>query len=157
MSSPAASLRIEPMALADLDEIDLIERVSFKEPWPPQTFADELSKPFARVDVARLDGRVLGFANYWLVAGEVSLLAIAVHPDQRRRGHAAQLLAHVLEESRRAGCERVFLEVRRGNLPAIALYERHGFTTLHARTAYYADGEDALVMSVELAALAPRT
>jgi ribosomal-protein-alanine N-acetyltransferase len=148
---PASQATIAPMTQGDLDEVDLIERVSFKEPWPPQTFAEELTRPFARVDVVRVDGRIIGFANYWLVAGEVSLLAIAIHPDLRRRGHAAQLLTHVLEQSRRAGCERVFLEVRRGNQPAIALYQRHGFTTLHSRTAYYADGEDALVMSVELA------
>jgi [ribosomal protein S18]-alanine N-acetyltransferase len=150
-----ARLRITAMTAADLEEVDLIERVSFKEPWPAQTFADELTKPFARVDVARLEGRVIGFANYWLVAGETSLLAIAIHPDQRRRGHAALLLAHVVEASRRAGCERVFLEVRRGNLPAIALYQRHGFSTLHTRTGYYADGEDALVMSIELGAPPP--
>lgn len=147
-----APLLIESMTPADLDEVDFIERVSFKEPWPAQTFADELTKPFARVDVARLDGRVIGFSNYWIVAGETSLLAIAIHPDQRRRGHAAQLLARVVEASRRAGCERVFLEVRRGNQPAIALYQRHGFSTLHFRTGYYADGEDALVMSIELVA-----
>jgi ribosomal-protein-alanine N-acetyltransferase len=150
--SAAPALRIEAMTAADLDEVDAIERVSFKEPWPPQTFADELARPFARVDVARLDGRVVGFANYWLVGDEASLLAIAVHPDHRRRGLAAQLLAHVVAQSRRAGCERVFLEVRRGNQPAIALYQRHGFSTLHARKQYYGDGEDALVMSIELGA-----
>lgn len=150
MSPLAAELLIAPMTPADLDEVDAIERASFKEPWPPQTFLDELVKPFARVDVARLAGRVVGFANYWLVAEEASLLAIAVHPDQRRRGLAAQLLVHLLAASRRAGCERVLLEVRRGNLPAIALYQRHGFTTIHVRARYYADSEDALVMSAPL-------
>lgn len=144
----APALVLRPMTLAELDEVDAIERVSFKEPWPAQTFADELAKPFARVAVALDRGRVVGFANYWLVAGECSLLAIATHPDQRGRGVGARLMAHLLEEARAAGCELCLLEVRRGNRPAIALYERCGFATTYVRQAYYADGEDALVMTL---------
>lgn len=143
-------LTLGAMTPAELDEVDAIERVSFKEPWPAQTFLDELAKPFARVVVARAAGRVLGFANYWLVAGEASLLAIAVHPDLRGRGFAARLLAHMLEEARATGCALAILEVRRGNLPAIALYHRHGFATTYVRKQYYSDGEDALVMTAEL-------
>jgi [ribosomal protein S18]-alanine N-acetyltransferase len=141
---------IAAMTPADLDEVDAIERVSFKEPWPAQTFLDELAKPFARVAVLRSSGRVLGFANYWLVAGEASLLAIAVHPDHRGRGLASQLVAFMLDEARATACALAILEVRRGNAPAIALYERHGFVTTYVRKQYYPDGEDALVMTVAL-------
>jgi len=141
---------IGAMTVADLDEVDAIERVSFKVPWPAQTFLDELAKPFARVAVARAAGRILGFANYWLVAGEVSLLAIAVHPDLRGRGTASRLVAHMLDEARATGCTLAILEVRRGNAPAIALYQRHGFATTYVRKQYYSDGEDALVMTAEL-------
>lgn len=148
---------IATMAPAELDEVDAIERVSFKEPWPAQTFLDELARPFARVAVVRVAGRVLGFANYWLVAGEASLLAIAVHPDHRGRGLASRLVAHMLDEARATHCALAILEVRRGNTPAIALYERHGFATTYARKRYYADGEDALVMTLELTASARPT
>ena len=75
------------------------------------------------------------------------MLAIATQPDQRGRGIGAQLLAHVLAAARRAGCTLATLEVRRSNAPAIALYERAGFRTVHVRARYYQDdGEDALVM-----------
>jgi ribosomal-protein-alanine N-acetyltransferase len=150
VSALEADVVLGAMTTADLDEVDAIERGSFKEPWPAQTFLDELAKPFARVAVARAAGRILGFANYWLAAGEASLLAVAVHPDLRGRGFASRLVAHMLDEARAAGCTLAILEVRRGNLPAIALYRRHGFTTAYERKRYYADGEDALVMTIEL-------
>jgi [ribosomal protein S18]-alanine N-acetyltransferase len=135
----------------DLDAIDEIERHSFPEPWPRSTFEAELARDHARLDVVR-DPNVIGFCNYWIVAGgEVHILAIATHPDRRRAGVAGSLLAHVLEAGRAAGATLATLEVRRGNRPAIALYERAGFRTVHVRARYYqADGEDALVMLADL-------
>jgi [ribosomal protein S18]-alanine N-acetyltransferase len=143
---------IEPAAPVDLDAIDEIERHSFPRPWPRSTFEAELAREFARLDVAR-DAVVLGFCNYWIVidpqarGGEVHVLAIATHPDHRRRGIAGALLARALAQGRAAGAELATLEVRRSNAPAIALYERAGFRTVHVRARYYQDnGEDALVM-----------
>ena len=150
--APQLELRLAPMTVRELDEVELIERVSFKEPWPAQHFLDELQKPFGRVDVATLEGRVLGFANYWLVGDEATVLAIAVHPDHRGCGYAGVLLRHLLDQARAAGCTTAHLEVRRGNAPALALYLRHGFAVTYTRKRYYGDGEDALVMMARLSA-----
>jgi len=147
------SVVIEPMVEADLDDVDAIERHSFKSPWPRQVFVDELAREWARVDVAREAGRVVGFCNYWLVKDEVHLLAIATHPDRRRAGIGRRLMDHLLEVARGRESVLVTLEVRRSNQPAIALYERLGFVPVGVRRAYYAeDREDALVMTLELAA-----
>jgi len=147
-------LVIEPMHPADLDEVDVIERHSFKNPWPARVFLDELERAWARVDVAREHSRVIGFCNYWLVKDEVHLLAIAVHPDRRRAGVAARLMEHLVAKVRAAAYVLITLEVRRSNRPAIALYERFGFVAVGMRRGYYAeDGEDAIVMTLELAAI----
>ncbi|HEY1817165.1 MAG TPA: ribosomal protein S18-alanine N-acetyltransferase [Kofleriaceae bacterium] len=138
--------------LADLDEIDEIERLSFPAPWPRETFAAELAREWARVDVAREADRIVAFCNYWLVTNEVHVLAIATHPSVRGRGIARELLERVLAGGVRVGCTLATLEVRRSNTAAIALYERAGFKTVHVRARYYQDdGEDALVMLAELA------
>ena len=140
-------LAIAPATEADLDAIDAIEQHSFKSPWSRDTFKGELLREWARLDVVRIDGRLVGFCNYWLVTTELHILAIATHPDLRGRGIARQLLDHVLEVARTAGCSLATLEVRRSNTPAIALYERAGFKTVHVRARYYQDDdEDALVM-----------
>lgn len=144
-------LEIGPMQPADLEPVDEIERHSFKSPWPAQVFAEELAREWARVDVARERGRVVGFVDYWLVHDEIHLLAIATHPDVRRRGIGGRLLAHLLGLGRARGAALVTLEVRRSNRPAIALYERAGFVVVGVRPRYYAeDNEDALVMTLEL-------
>lgn len=146
-------ITIEPMTATDLDEVDAIERHSFKTPWPRQVFADELGRAWARIDVARHADRVIGFVDYWLVTDEVHLLAIATAPDHRRRGVAARLLDHLLDVARTSNAVLVTLEVRRHNVPAIALYERRGFKRVGVRPAYYQeDNEDALVMTLDLAA-----
>ncbi|MCV4639753.1 GNAT family N-acetyltransferase, partial [Escherichia coli] len=65
----------------------------------------------------------------------------------RGQGVGRQVLDHVLEVAKKTGCSLATLEVRRSNRPAIALYERAGFKTVHVRARYYQDdGEDALVM-----------
>ncbi len=143
---------VEPATLADLDAIQEIEHHSFTTAWTREAFEAELARPHARIDVARAPG-VVGFNSYWIVdaSQELHILSIATHPDHRRRGIAGQLLDHALDRGRAAGATLATLEVRRGNAPAIALYERAGFRTVHVRRGYYqADGEDALVMLCEL-------
>ncbi|MBA3820848.1 MAG: ribosomal protein S18-alanine N-acetyltransferase [Deltaproteobacteria bacterium] len=144
---------IELATPADLDAIDEIEQHSFPIPWPRATFEAELAKDIARVAVVRADPdrRIVAFCNYWIITGEVHILAIATHPDARRGGIGARLLAHALDEGRGLGCTLATLEVRKGNRPAIALYERAGFVTVHVRQRYYQDNdEDALVMTLAI-------
>jgi len=147
---PAGPLTITAATAADLDAIDEISRHSFRTPWPRQTFADELTRPHACLDTARRDGAVVGYLDYWLVADEVHLLAIATRPDQRRSGVAGALMAHLLE--RAAGRRLITLEVRAGNAAALALYAGCGFVEVARRRGYYGDdGEDAVVMLCSLA------
>lgn len=149
---------VAPATAADLDAIDDIERHAFPRPWPRSVFETELGRDLARIDVARARAAapIVGFSNYWLVTdtergGEVQIHAIATHPDHRRGGVGAALLARALANGCAARCTVATLEVRRGNVPAIRLYERAGFRTVHVRAAYYQDNaEDALVMLTEL-------
>lgn len=138
---------------ADLDAVMAIEELSFPMPWPRQAFSDELARPWARLEVLRqvATGRVVGFCNFWLVADELQIMNIAIHPDERRRGHAARLLQHILSEANRNKTRVVLLEVRMSNRPAQELYRKFGFREVGTRPRYYADnGEDALLMDREL-------
>ncbi len=148
---------IAPATPADLDAIEEIERHSFPSPWPRATFEAELAREGSRLIVARAPGgAVIGFCNYWIVCDELHVHAIATHPDRRRAGTGGRLLAHALDEGRALGCARATLEVRRGNAPAIALYQRAGFRGVHIRARYYQDNqEDALVMLCELTPRCP--
>ena len=69
----------------------------------------------------------------------------------RRCGRGQKILQDLLEEATQRGVKRVFLEVRVSNAPAQLLYLKNGFTGVYARSRYYPDGEDAIVMKKELA------
>ncbi len=61
----------------------------------------------------------------------VGLFDIATDAAQRRQGHAARLIAHLLEWGRAQGATRAYLQVEVDNAPARALYERLGFREVY--------------------------
>jgi ribosomal-protein-alanine N-acetyltransferase len=135
------------MTEADLADVLAIERASYPSPWDESVYRSELGHPWSHCLVAKRDGRVLGTMVFWMVAGEAELLNVATHPEHRGQGIARRLLEHLLGHAGRAHAGRVHLEVRRSNAPAIALYERLGFTHVAVRQGYYRDNlEDALIM-----------
>ncbi|HTQ03343.1 MAG TPA: ribosomal protein S18-alanine N-acetyltransferase [Polyangiaceae bacterium] len=141
---------VEPMAPADVERVRELARLSGSGFDP----AAELARTWAKLWVARAAAGAapLGFALVWLAADEVHLLDLAVDPAFRRRGAGRALLRAVIDGGRAAGGTRVLLEVRRSNEAALGLYAGAGFCELDVRRAYYADnGEDALVMRLDLA------
>jgi ribosomal-protein-alanine N-acetyltransferase len=94
---------------------------------------------------------VVGFVVASLVAGEAELESIAVASEAQRRGIGGQLLGHLLTALKKLSVTRVNLEVRASNLPALALYRRHGLRETGRRVAYYGDPvEDAVLMNLDL-------
>jgi ribosomal-protein-alanine N-acetyltransferase len=160
LSPKSRRLEIVPMRPADLDEVLEIERLSHRSPWPRQVFIEELSRDWAHLVVLkeRRQGGLtaVAFCNFWVVRDEVHVLNVATHPDERRKGHASRVLEHVLAFAARHACRYLTLEVRRGNQGAIKLYRQFGFRPVGIRPNYYVeDGEDAIVMLLELAPVGP--
>lgn len=130
-----------------------IERLSFATPWVRQAFTDEMARPWAHLELLwdHASGRAVGFCNYWLVADELHILNIAVHPDFRKQGHALALAHHILAAAHEAKARVVMLEVRVSNVAARSLYRKLGFREVGTRPKYYADnGEDAVLMDLEV-------
>jgi len=138
------------MQPTDLALVHQLECASQRDPWTLQHFVNELANPVASVDLYLCQEQLSGFLCTWLVAGELQIQNLATLPAMRRRGIAAKLLTHAIVRSRTTGLTSIWLEVRVGNKPAIALYERFGFVASGTRSAYYLDGEDALIMSCQL-------
>jgi ribosomal-protein-alanine N-acetyltransferase len=139
---------LRPMSVTDLQQIIHIEKTSFPTPWTLELFVRELSLKFSHNFVLDLLGMVIGYINFWVVAGEMHIMSIAVHEEYRNRNVGTMLLERSLSYARRQGAEYVHLEVRRDNDAAIALYRGMGFEVVGERKGYYTDtGEDALVMA----------
>ena len=111
---------------------------------------EDIARPWTRAWVARTETRVVGYLLSWHVADELHILQVAAAPEHRRRGIGRALVDRALAYAAREHVRLVLLEVRRSNGAAIALYRRVGFVATHVRRGYYADGEDAVEMLVEL-------
>ena len=94
---------------------------------------------------------ILGFAAFYLVAGEAELRNLAVAREHRQRGIGKALLEEAHRRLLLAGVKRVYLEVRASNNPAIGLYASMGYSILSTRVKYYRDPpEDACIWSLDL-------
>ncbi len=114
------------------------------EPWDEASFTTLLAQPGV---IALLDESG-GFLLLRLVLDEAEILTLGV--TRKREGIATLLLGAGIEFARRRGIAVLHLEVAASNLPARALYEKTGFTQAGLRRRYYADGSDALTLSLTL-------
>ncbi|WKE64938.1 ribosomal protein S18-alanine N-acetyltransferase [Gallaecimonas kandeliae] len=136
---------------ADLPFIHRIE-ASQLYPWSEAQLAGCFGEGY-RVRLLWLEDEPVGFSICQRVLDESTLFNICVLPEQRGLGLGKVLMKDLVDEARAAGDSALFLEVRAGNAPAIALYQRFGFEEVGRRKHYYPAGserEDALVMRLEL-------
>ena len=142
-------VRIDPMTAEHLDEVAALERVCFTDPWSRNLLSEALKNDLSAYLVALDDaGHVAGYAGLTVVLDEGSIDNIAVRPDCRRQGVAAQLLQVFLDFARGNQLAFLTLEVRASNYAAIALYGSRGFRAVGRRKNYYEHPtEDALIMT----------
>ena len=142
--------RLIPMERAHLPQAAELERQCFSDPWTGAQLAGELDNELLSLSAAvGEDGTVLGYAEVRVILDEGTLERIAVAPRYRRQGIAEALLDAYIQYGREH-LAFLTLEVRAGNAPAIALYEKLGFREVGRRKNYYrAEHEDALLMTVE--------
>jgi len=141
-------LEIRRMVGDDIDSVLEVEKASFLTPWSRQAFVSELANQgFTQYFVALAEDQVVGYAGMWIIIDEAHITNIAVRPQQRGKKIGEALLIKILEESERAGCTGITLEVRISNETAQNLYRKFGFQVQGIRKGYYTDThEDALIM-----------
>ena len=103
----------------------------------------------------RLDwwnSEMVGFAHACIETSACKLEKLYIHPHYQRRGIGGALLAAVKSFAREHDATRLWLQVNRGNAPAIAAYQKHGFLIREARVFDIGDGfvMDDYVMDVVL-------
>jgi len=144
--------RLRPVEPSDLEDIMALERVSFSSPWSAGYFLREQRTSSARSLLAIVEGKTVGYVIFWVLPGAMDIHNLAVHPAYRRLGIGRALLEAVIGEARSQALGRVTLEVRKSNEAAQRLYHSVGFVIQGVRKGYYSDdGEDALIMTLDLA------
>lgn len=135
-------MKVSALRPSDAPAVADVSASCFETPWTVADLEREIARDVARACAAWIDGVVVGYGVAYVIAGEAEVLTLGVEPDHRGRGVGRRLLCALVE-----GCERAHLEVRADNRAACALYERSGFERVSVRSAYYGDGQDALLMA----------
>lgn len=154
------AVSIDGMTEHDLLEVVELEENSGLSRWGWAAYYAELQGTnrnlmlVARVGNSKRQQRSYSLAGYIVArlgADELHINNVAVRESYRQRGIGRTLLKMILEEGKRAGVARAFLELRAGNGAALALYQKCGFEVIARRQKYYSEPvEDALVMIIKL-------
>lgn len=135
-----------------MDRVAALEKAVFGDPWSKRSFEELLQLEHIQGFVlGDGSGGLAGYAFCSCVTEEGEILNLAVAPGLRRRGAGRELLDACLGWLADRGALKVFLEVRRSNEAAIAMYGRQGFASIGVRRGYYRKPtEDAVTMALVL-------
>lgn len=116
-----------------------IERTAHRVPWSEKILKESFGTGYRAVGLF-VEGVLQGYMIVHDVLGELTLMNIAVHPQEQGKGYGRVLLEELFRwASDENGHKKaqIFLEVREGNHAAKRLYERLGFTQIALRKGYY--------------------
>ncbi len=156
MNLAQKTLQFTPASLSDLEQIMVIERVSFAYPWTEGMVRSELNDAplsFSYVTRDLEKNQIIAYVFMRVLYDELHLLSIAVDPAWRRQGIGEALIALVLETVREKNLKRITLEVRISNRSACQLYRKFGFKEVGIRRKYYCKPtENGLVFQYDVEA-----
>jgi len=147
----------------DLDRVMYVNRKCLPENYSSYFFMELYERFPETFIVAEEDKEILGYVmcrietglpDFGLlgIAKKGHVISIAVLPEQQRKGLGQALMREAMKGMELHKARECYLEVRVSNTPAINLYKKLGFEISRAVHGYYANGEDAYIMSHKLPA-----
>lgn len=147
-----ARVHIRWMIRRDMPEVLEIEQASLEYPWSDDDFLRCLRQRNCIGMVAEHGEKDVGFMIYELHKFKLHLLNFAVHPQWRRRGVGAQMVAKLVGKLSNHRRTRITLEMRETNLDAQKFFRSQGFRAARVLSKFFEDsGEDAFVMEYRFA------
>lgn len=135
-------------------QLAALESQLFDDAWDVSAVASSLAQFGARFAVVVIDDVVVGYCIYQIIFEMSEILRIGTAKHAQGRGVANALMMAVADDCQQQGAQRLLLEVRADNDPAIKLYQKHGFFQIDLRPNYYhgIDGcrIDALILQRQL-------
>lgn len=147
MGEKTGASKFRAMTAADIKAVAAIEAGSFYDAWNESMLMNEINNNLTHYIVMEDESGLIGYAGFWLVAGEAQITRVAVAPEQRGMGYGTQLAAVLINKAWELGADAVTLEVRESNIAAQKVYLTCGFASEGVRPNYYEDNhENAVIM-----------
>ena len=140
-------MNIRPWKFEDILRISEMEQECFpQEPWSYKMLVSSFQTESFFGLVAEDGGEIAGYGGITVAADSADVDNLAVAEQYRRGGVGTAILNGLCNLAASKGAKEIFLEVRVSNSAAMSMYLKCGFKGAYARTRYYSDGEDCLVM-----------
>jgi [ribosomal protein S18]-alanine N-acetyltransferase len=160
-------LRIRLMEGRDIPSVVSLDRQVFRDPWPESAYVQEIYfNPSAHYFILeqtdpmqartwtthrrRQVARLVGFVGMRVEGTRGHISTLAVHAAWRGLGLGELLLLVAVDQAIHDGAHVIGLEVRVSNDVAQRLYSKWHFLQHSRLRRYYANGEDAYMMQVEV-------
>lgn len=146
MGTTSETISFRNMETADLKVVAELELEAFSDAWNENMLAEELNNPLTTYLVMECANEIVGYAGYWLVAGEAQITRVAVFKKHRGNGWGECLTEALLQKAWSMEAEAVTLEVRENNIVAQKAYLKNGFKAAGVRPNYYEDTHEGAVI-----------
>ena len=104
-----------------------------------------------RVVVAENQKNIVGYILFNQILDEAEIYKIVVSKEFRKKQIAFKIVEFLFDELKKNDVKKIFLEVRKSNIPAISLYKKCGFINIREIIDYYTNPkEDGIMMLKEV-------
>jgi len=141
---------IEKTSIFDIDEIIMIEKDSYENPWKKQHFIDDIKNKYSLNYVYKNSNELRGYLFGYLIENEYHLNKITVKKTCRQKKVGKSLFFHCLKQLSEENVSCIQLEVNSLNLIAQKFYKSLNFIEVGVREKYYSDNQDALLYNLEI-------
>lgn len=143
-------MRITELFASDIPKILAVYENNFSDGWKENMLISAFNEGRFLCIGMENEGEIIGVLTITVGETEADIEGVVTKKEHLRKGVAKALINYALEKLTAQKKEKVFLEVREGNISAINLYQSFGFKSISVRKKYYFDGENALVMLKEI-------
>ena len=123
-----------------INEIGLLIKGNFSTAYK---IDEDIKHDYVHIYVYEENNNVLGFIQIEEHFEITDIINIAVDKDYQGKGIGKELIQYVIDNTK---SEKIMLEVKANNDPAISLYTNMGFKQIHIRPKYYEGNIDAIIM-----------
>lgn len=134
----------------NVDSILEIYASDFKDGWNREQLLSAFSSGRFVSFAVKKNDKIVSVITCSVSFEEADLEGIVTLKEHKNKGYAKALIEHLIDFLKEKKVEKLFLEVREGNLSAINLYKKVGFNQISIRKKYYQNGENALIMVKEI-------
>lgn len=144
------------MIIREMQEEDAVfvaelENSIFNMNTKPGSLADECRRDNSVYIVACEGDSIIGYCTIIASFETADLCNIAVKEDYRKQHIAEMIFEYAVKKCRAKSVERILLEVRESNIPAICFYDKMDFEKIGMRKNYYSNpSENALILQKDI-------